>query len=98
LRPGPPGAAQKHDLVRYNANRRVRSLGGGRARCDTIANINYTALDQMSDAAAHTALTLARRAFRRKPLTNPPPLASGSGDQSGGGGLHADHDHDAVAE
>jgi Zn-dependent M28 family amino/carboxypeptidase len=63
-------------------------------RCDTIANINYTALDQMSDATAHTALTLAKRDFRRKPLTNPPPLASGPGDQSGGGGLHADHDHE----
>ena len=67
-------------------------------RCDTIANINYTALDQMSDAAAHTALTLAKRDFRRKPLTNPAPLASGPGDQSGGGGLHADHDHEAFAD
>jgi Zn-dependent M28 family amino/carboxypeptidase len=28
--------------------------------CDTIANLNSTALDQMSDAAAHTAWTLAR--------------------------------------
>jgi len=63
-------------------------------RCDTIANINYKALDQMSDATAHTALTLAERDFRRKPLENPPPLASGPGDQSGGGGLHADHDHE----
>jgi Peptidase family M28/PA domain len=62
-------------------------------RCDTLTNINYKALDQMSDAAAHTALTLAERDFRRKPLENPPPLASGPGDHGGGGGLH-DHDHE----
>jgi Zn-dependent M28 family amino/carboxypeptidase len=67
-------------------------------RCDTLANINYTALDQMSDAAAHTALTLAKRNFTKNPLTNPAPLGTGNGDVSGGGGLHADHDHDAVAE
>ena len=28
--------------------------------CDTIANINNTALDQMSDAAAHATITLAQ--------------------------------------
>jgi len=28
--------------------------------CDTIANVNNTALDQMSDAAAHTTITLAQ--------------------------------------
>jgi Zn-dependent M28 family amino/carboxypeptidase len=29
--------------------------------CDTFFNLNYTALDQMSDAAAHTAWTFARQ-------------------------------------
>lgn len=67
-------------------------------RCDTIQNINYTALDQMSDAAAHTALTLAKRDFTKHPLTNPAPLSTGAGDISGGGGLHADHDHEASVE
>jgi hypothetical protein len=28
--------------------------------CDTFFNLNYTALDQMSDAAAHATWTLAR--------------------------------------
>jgi len=67
-------------------------------RCDTIQNINYTALDQMSDAVAHTALTLAKRNFATNPLTNPAPLPTGPGDVSGGGGLHADHDHEASPE
>jgi hypothetical protein len=66
-------------------------------RCDTIENINYTALDQMSDATAHTALTLAKRNFAKNPLVNPAPLPNGPGD-GGGGGLHDDHDHDTVAE
>jgi hypothetical protein len=52
----------------------------------------------MSDAAAHTALTLAKRNFTKTPLKKPAPLATGEGDVSAGGGLHADHDHDAVAE
>jgi Zn-dependent M28 family amino/carboxypeptidase len=34
--------------------------------CDTFFNLNYTALDQMSDAAAHAAWTLARS---RSPIT-----------------------------
>ena len=61
-------------------------------RCDTLDNVNYTALHQNSDAAAHTALTLAKRNFAKTPLVNPAPLASGAGDVSGGGGLHTDHD------
>ena len=66
-------------------------------RCDTIQNINDTALDQMSDAAAHTSLTLARRNFASQPLQNPAPLPSGAGDVSGGGGLHVGLDHDTVS-
>jgi Zn-dependent M28 family amino/carboxypeptidase len=36
--------------------------------CDTWFNLNYTALDQMSDAAAHAAWTLARS---QSPITQP---------------------------
>jgi hypothetical protein len=52
----------------------------------------------MSDAAAHTALTLAKRNFATNPLVNPAPLPTGPGDQGGGGGLHDDHDHDSAPE
>jgi Zn-dependent M28 family amino/carboxypeptidase len=65
--------------------------------CDTFDNVNQKGLDEMSDAAAHTALTLAKRDFARNPLVNPAPLPSGAGD-GGGGGLHAEHDHDTVGE
>jgi Zn-dependent M28 family amino/carboxypeptidase len=34
--------------------------------CDTFANVNTTALDQMSDAAAHVVLLLSRRSFAQK--------------------------------
>ena len=36
--------------------------------CDGLANISTTALDQLSDAAAHLVLTLARRNFATEPL------------------------------
>ena len=52
----------------------------------------------MSDAAAHTTLILAKRDFDEQPLVNPAPLPQGAGDGGSGGGLHADHDHEAVAE
>ena len=65
--------------------------------CDTFANVNQQGLDEMSDAVAHTTLTLAKRNFTKNPLVNPAPLPSGTGD-GGGGGLHADHDHDTVGE
>jgi Zn-dependent M28 family amino/carboxypeptidase len=39
--------------------------------CDTVDNVNMTALDQMSDAAAHVALTLGKRNFAKNPLTTP---------------------------
>jgi Zn-dependent M28 family amino/carboxypeptidase len=64
-------------------------------RCDTLANVNDTALDQMSDAAAHTGLTLAKRNFAKRPLVNPAPLPGGGA--GGGGGLHEGHDHEEVS-
>ena len=67
--------------------------------CDTFANVNQQGLSEMSDAAAHAALILAKRDFDRRPLVNPAPLPQGAGDGGGGGGgLHADYDHDAVAK
>jgi Zn-dependent M28 family amino/carboxypeptidase len=65
--------------------------------CDTFANVNQQGLDEMSDAVAHTTLTLAKRSFTKQPLVNPAPQPAGPGD-GGGGGLHADHDHDTVGE
>ena len=64
--------------------------------CDTFDNVNQKGLSEMSDAAAHATLILAKRDFNRKPLTNPAPLPQGAGD-GGGGGLHDDHDHDPDA-
>lgn len=39
--------------------------------CDTIANVSNTALDQMSDAAAHATLLLAKRNYTKQPLAAP---------------------------
>ena len=56
--------------------------------CDTIFNLNHTALDQMSDAAAHAAWTLARS---KSPITVAQPAlprrprsatAQGEGEQA----------------
>ena len=66
-------------------------------RCDDLTNINHTALDQMSDAAAHTAYTLGRRDFVRNPLVDPAAPVGSSDPGRGGGGLHPEHDHDEVA-
>ncbi|HEX2049420.1 MAG TPA: M28 family peptidase [Actinomycetota bacterium] len=61
--------------------------------CDTYDNNSDTALDQMSDAIAHTVLVYAKRNFVQRPLTDPAPAAdAGAG---GGGGLHDDHDDHA---
>ena len=65
--------------------------------CDTYDNNNNTGLSQMSDAAGHAVLTLARRNLVKHPLVDPSGPVSGNGaTTSGGGGLHAD-DHEAVA-
>ncbi len=67
-------------------------------RCDDYDNISIAGLHEMSDAAAHAVLTLAKRNYVHNPLVNPFGPVSGSGDTtSGGGGLHADHDDDAEA-
>ncbi|HWH01153.1 MAG TPA: M20/M25/M40 family metallo-hydrolase [Pilimelia sp.] len=60
--------------------------------CDDVANVNVTALDQMSDAMAHVLLTLAKRNFDKSPLVDPAPVAGGPAT-GGGGGLH-DHDEE----
>ena len=39
--------------------------------CDTFANASLTALDQLSDAAAHVILVLTRRNFAQEPLVTP---------------------------
>jgi Zn-dependent M28 family amino/carboxypeptidase len=39
--------------------------------CDTFTNFSSTALDQMSDAAAHAVLLFAKRNFDKEPLIDP---------------------------
>ena len=59
------------------------------AACDTLANVNNTALNQMSDAIAHSVVHFAARHFDVNPLL----AVSASGDGSGdSGGLHPPHD------
>ena len=60
--------------------------------CDNYANISIQGLDEMSDAAAHATLTLAKRNFVQSPLVNPSPAAGGEAGSGGGGGLHDDHE------
>jgi Zn-dependent M28 family amino/carboxypeptidase len=68
-------------------------------RCDTLANVNRQGLDEMSDAAGHTAFTLAKRNFIKSPLVNPSSPVSGSGGTNdAGGGLHPPHDHEDESE
>ena len=49
--------------------------------CDTIANVNNDALDQMSDAVAHTVLVYADA---DEPPTDPAPAAAGQAAAGGG--------------
>ena len=68
-------------------------------RCDDLDNTHIQGLHEMSDAAGHAVLTLARRNLLKSPLVNPSGPVSGSGaTTSGGGGLHPEHDHDEIAE
>lgn len=61
--------------------------------CDTFDNNSNVALDQMSDAVAHSVLYFAKRNFAKEALIDPAVVPdSGTG---GGGGLHDDHDHDS---
>lgn len=60
--------------------------------CDTFDNNSNTALDQMSDAAAHAVLLFSKRNFEKNPLVDPAPVPStGSG---GGGGGHHNHENE----
>ena len=54
--------------------------------CDDIDNLSLTALDQMSDAAAHATITLAqtKRLFESVPA----PAAGGGGGAASGGHAH----------
>jgi Zn-dependent M28 family amino/carboxypeptidase len=61
--------------------------------CDTIDNVNYKAVDELTDAAAHVTYVYSQRNFVKKPLVDPVGQVSGSSaNPSGGGGLHS-HDH-----
>jgi Zn-dependent M28 family amino/carboxypeptidase len=64
--------------------------------CDTYANNNNTALDQMSDAVAHAVLLFSKRNFDKNPLVDPAAVSS-AGAAGGGGGLHTD-EHNRVAK
>jgi len=65
--------------------------------CDTYANNSNVGLDQMTDAAAHATLYFAKLNIAKSGLTDPEEPASGVSVTSGGGGLHAEHDHEEVA-
>ena len=58
------------------------------AACDTLANVNSTALNQMSDAAAHAVSHFANRDFDAFPLEDPVAAVTGDGAGDNGGGLH----------
>jgi Zn-dependent M28 family amino/carboxypeptidase len=70
--------------------------------CDTFATTNSAyalqGLDEMSDAVAHAVLYFSRRNFDKSPLLNPDTPVTGVSGTTGGGGLHADHDHEAETE
>ncbi|MGH2920317.1 MAG: M20/M25/M40 family metallo-hydrolase [Solirubrobacteraceae bacterium] len=68
-------------------------------RCDDYDNISIKGLDEMSDALAHAALTVAKRNLVKNPLVNPVgPVGGSAGTTSGGGGLHPEHDHEPASE
>jgi Zn-dependent M28 family amino/carboxypeptidase len=54
--------------------------------CDTFANNSNSGLDEMSDAAGHALLTLARRNMVKNPLVDPSGPVSGSGAATSSGG------------
>ncbi|HET9908784.1 MAG TPA: M28 family peptidase [Anaerolineales bacterium] len=58
--------------------------------CDTFDNNSNTALDQMSDAVAHSVLLFSKRNFEKNPLVDP--VVAGATGSGGGGGLHDHHD------
>ena len=59
--------------------------------CDTFENNSNTALDQMSDAVAHSVLPYSKRNFEKNPLMDPAPFPTTG---SGGGGRHHNHEHE----
>ena len=72
------------------------------AACDTLSNVNMTAIDQMSDAIAHATITFAQstelvNGVRGKGNFKRPAQGGNDGTGTGGGGgLHDDH-HDEEA-
>ena len=72
------------------------------AACDTLSNVNMTAIDQMSDAIAHAVITFAQstelvNGIQGKGGAKKTPQGENDGTGTGGGGgLHDDH-HDEEA-
>jgi Zn-dependent M28 family amino/carboxypeptidase len=65
--------------------------------CDTYNNNSNTALDQMSDAAAHAVLTMSRIKVDITVTTaSVSRLSAAAGDGAMDQGPHPDHDHEAV--
>ena len=62
--------------------------------CDTIDNVNFEVLDQMSDAAAHSVAFYASRDDLFAPQPQLVPVSVTAGLTSGGGAHDHDHDHD----
>ena len=55
--------------------------------CDDLSNLSNTALDQMSDAAAHALITIAQSPIPDRPAPAPAPMAralSSAGDDAHG--------------
>ncbi len=64
--------------------------------CDDVSNVNRQGIDEMADAAAHATFHFATRDFAKDPLVDPAGPVGGDARTSGGGGLHADHDHEVT--
>jgi hypothetical protein len=87
--PGPRGEKTADEAAVYGGTAGAAYDACYHVACDTFANNSLRALDEMSDAAAHTVHVYAGRDFTKVPLTNPVGAVSGLTSGGGGGGLHS---------
>lgn len=90
---GAEGAKTAEQAVRYGGTAGQDYDACYHRACDTLLNVNLTALDQMSDAIAFAVLSSAASTdYLSQPSTaGSPGGGAASGGAGGGGGLHADH-------